>query len=75
MEAGDDAGFKYYIAIMNNKFSWGKEEGRGNTINISNMNVFKDQSKDELLEHIQEKLLEHDFIDVKVESSEPTKQD
>jgi hypothetical protein len=74
LEAGDDAGFKYFIAIVNNKFGWGKEGSAGNTININNMNVFKDQSRDELLEYVQDRLLESN-ITTKVIDCESTKQD
>lgn len=74
LEAGDDAGFKYFIAIVNNKFGWGKEGSSSNTININNMNVFKDQSRDELLEYVQDKLLESN-ITTKVIDCELTKQD
>lgn len=54
----DDKGFKYCIAIMNNKFGWDKGgKGEGNTTNISigNMNVLNTKSESELLEILQSK--------------------
>ena len=55
---GDDKGFKYCIAIMNNKFSWGKDETARsltqNTINIQgNMQVINQKSQQELIEMLQ----------------------
>lgn len=44
-EAGDEKGFKYFIALMNNKFGWGDNEKSSptrithNNININNMQV------------------------------------
>ena len=61
-EAGDDKGFKYCIAIMNNKFAWekgSKSDGNTTNININNMNVLENKSRDSLLEYIQAKLLLH----------------
>ncbi len=57
---GNDAGFKYFIGIMNNKFGWGKGEGNtgttNNTININgNMNVVG-RSDSELLEALNQNL-------------------
>lgn len=79
-ERGDDKGFKYCIAIMNNKFGWGKDENKtvNNTINISgNMNVLQNKSLDELKELIEQDVaylkLNNviDVIDVTPESDEP----
>lgn len=52
---GDEKGFKYCIAIMNNKFGWGKDENTKslvqNTVNIQgNMNVIQQKSQEELIE-------------------------
>jgi hypothetical protein len=61
-EAGDDKGFKYCIAIMNNKFGWekgSKSDGNTTNININNMNVLENKSRDSLLEYISAKLLLH----------------
>ncbi len=60
-EAGDDKGFKYCIAIMNNKFGWGKEEARAgsvttNNIQIGNMNVLAQKSHQDLLELLKDDL-------------------
>jgi len=69
LEAGDDAGFKYFIAIVNNKFGWGKEEGsKGNTYNITNMQVIN--SKEEylrLVESVREQTQELNLIELKVQ--------
>lgn len=63
---GDEKGFKYCIAIMNNKFGWGKEDAqmRGNTqINIGNVNVLNNQSEQELIQQIHAKLLKTSVMD------------
>lgn len=57
----DDKGFKYCIAIMNNKFGWekgSKQQDAGSTtnINIGNMNLLQDKSRDGLLQYINERL-------------------
>lgn len=65
MEKGDEKGFKYWIALMNNKFGWAKDrEARGTQININTMNVLSNKSDAELLEFINEKLVDNQIIDV-----------
>lgn len=68
LDAGDDAGFKYFISIVNNKFGWGKEEGsKGNTYNINNLQVIN--SKEEylrLVESVREQTQELNLIELKV---------
>lgn len=77
--SGDDKGFKYCIALMNNKFGWGKDESKGSTTNniqIGNMNVLQAKSNTELLEILQQKLKtlsqyqDVKILDVKPEQSE-----
>lgn len=79
---GDDKGFKYCIAIMNNKFGWekGTKSGEGNTtnININNMNVLQQLGRDGLIKDIQLQLEKHkDIIDVRLleESSQSEQPD
>ena len=58
MLEGDEKGFKYWISYMNKNFGWAnKGEGVGGaTINIGRMNVFQGQSKNELIENIENML-------------------
>jgi hypothetical protein len=65
----DDGGFKYYIALMNNKFDWNKDEGKtvNNTqININNSQItsYRDMTPAQLLDHVQEKMIDTKIIDV-----------
>lgn len=68
---GDEKGFKYCIAIMNNKFGWGKADAQmtGLTqIHIGNVNVLNQRSETDLIEQIKTKLLNPSInrvIDVK----------
>ena len=69
LEDRDDKGFKYFIAIMNNKFGWekaGKTEAN-TTIQIGNMNVLNQLSREDLIKNIQAKLEKHvDIFDVQL---------
>lgn len=60
---GDDKGFKYCIAIMNNKFGWekGTKSGDGNTTNITigNMNVLQQLGREGLIKNIKGLLDKH----------------
>lgn len=53
---GDDKGFKYCIALMNNKFGWGKDENTrsqiSNTYNINNMQIVN--TKEDYLQLVQD---------------------
>jgi hypothetical protein len=62
--AGDDKGFKYCIAIMNTKFGWSTKDGAKTDmqINIQNMTVNQTQSKEELINQIQNLLIEQSDI-------------
>lgn len=56
---GDDKGFKYFIALMNNKFGWSQGSNQNQTtnqINIKNINVLDAKSDQDLIELIQKKL-------------------
>lgn len=73
--AGDDKGVKACIMILNNNFSWGRDENRPgsnsvtNNIQIQQMNVMQNKSTQELLEIIKSKeqyLLEAGVIDAEV---------
>jgi hypothetical protein len=55
MAAGDNKAFNYWIAFMNRKFGWSKNQGNNGgdtTININQMAVFNQQTREELLENI-----------------------
>ena len=55
----DDKGFKYCIAIMNNKFSWGKEEyTRASTVNNIQINSigYNQKNEQQLMEILKNKL-------------------
>lgn len=57
--ASDDKGFKYWIAVMNNKF-WLLPDSKNTTnINIQNMNILelKQKTSEQLKQFIQDKLL------------------
>lgn len=61
----DDKGFKYCIAIMNNKFGWergAKIEGNTTNIHINNMAVLQNKSRDGLLDFIKAKIEQHKDI-------------
>lgn len=75
----DDKGFKYCIAIMNNKFNWekGSKVGEGTTnttnININQMNVLQNKSRNDLLDYIKTMVNKHsDIIDVKLVEEQPS---
>ncbi len=67
---GDDKGFKYCISIMNNKFGWGQDEKLKSVvnqqINIEQMNVFKEKSREELLTYIQDALEDNKLIEAQI---------
>lgn len=54
MEDRDDKGFKYFISIMNNKFGWekGSKAESSTTIQIGNINLLQQKSRDGLLDYI-----------------------
>lgn len=54
MAAGDNKAFNYWIAFMNRKFGWSKHQGTSGdtTININQMAVFNQQTREELMENI-----------------------
>lgn len=65
----EDGGFKYFISLMNNKFGWEKgSKGDSNTttnINIGNMNVLQQKSREDLLTYVNNMLVKHkDIIDI-----------
>lgn len=66
----DDKGFKYCIAIMNNKFGWERgtrSEGTTNNIQIGNVNVLQQLGREGLIDDIKRQLEKHkDIIDVQV---------
>lgn len=70
MDNHDDKGFKYYISLMNNKFGWekgSKASENSTTININNMNVLQNKSRDDLLTYIKDKIIKNnDIIDVQL---------
>lgn len=78
---GDDKGFKFFIALMNNKFGWEKgSKGDGNTttnnIQIGNINVLQQKSRDDLLDYIKTSINKNsDIIDVQLESDQPKQLD
>jgi hypothetical protein len=64
-EAGDEKGFKYFIALMNNKFGWGDTEKSSqtrvthNNININTMQVLNTREQYlELLDQTKAQALE-----------------
>lgn len=79
-EAGDDKGFKYCIAIMNNKFGWGKDDLKGsvtnNTINVDTLNVLQNKSRENLIDEIRllgnkhKNLIDVEYIENKDEQSD-----
>lgn len=69
MDKGDDKGFKYYISLMNNKFGWekGSKGDTTNHIQIGNMNVLQQKSRDDLLGYVKDLMHKHsDVIDIKL---------
>lgn len=76
LEDRDDKGFKYFIAIMNNKFNWEKgspkAEGTTNNIQIGNVNVLQQKSRADLLDYVKTAIERHqDVLNVKVIANEP----
>ncbi len=74
LEDRDDKGFKYFIAIMNNKFGWEKgppkSEGTTNNIQIGNVNLLQQKSRVDLLDYVKTAIEKHqDVLNVKVLSS------
>lgn len=70
MAAGDNKAFNYWIAFMNRKFGWSRNNGgSGDTqtnIQINQMNVINQQTREELLDSIKVMLGDADIIDVPV---------
>lgn len=66
MERGDNKAFNYWIAFMNRKFGWSKGQGGDTqqTININQMTVFNQQTREELLDFIKTKMEDPTIIDV-----------
>lgn len=65
-----DKGFKYWVAIMNNKFGWGKEEGSRGTVNNTQININKVEitSKEDYLKlasEVQDQLLDLNLTEIK----------
>jgi len=76
LEDRDDKGFKYFIAIMNNKFGWEKgapkEASTTNNIQIGNVNVLQQKSRADLLDYVKASLEKHgDILNVKVIDHQP----
>ena len=72
----DDKGFKYFIAIMNNKFGWEKgapkAEGTTNNIQIGNVNLLQQKSRTDLLDYVKTAIERNqDVLNVKVISNQP----
>lgn len=70
LEDRDDKGFKYFIAIMNNKFNWEKgspkEVGTTN-IQVGNIQILQQKSRDGLIDFIKNSLnRNNELIDVKL---------
>lgn len=66
IEEKDERGHKIWLAFMNRHFGWGKnlnESQSGTHININNLTVFQQQSKEELIEYIQKQLSELHVIE------------
>lgn len=60
MAEGNHKAFNFWIAFMNNKFGWSQRSQGGDTnIHVGQLNVFQQQSKEELLKVVQAGLLEH----------------
>lgn len=71
MLAGSEDGFKPWIAFMNKNFNWSNrdksDQAGGAQINIGNINVFQEQSKEELLTYILKSVNELQIVDAQFE--------
>lgn len=77
-EEGNDKGFKYWMAVMNAKFGWNKQETNVQNITnihnqIGNVNVISNKGTQELAEFILEKLDSTNLIEDVQFTVEPPK--
>lgn len=79
MLEGDERGYKYWKDFMAKNFGYGKGENgsgqNGAMINIGSINIFKEQSKEDIISFIEQKLVELPVLDVTYDTIDVKKED